>query len=192
MMSDHRNSRPPFLVSILVFYGLGLLGWTWDWLEHLGVTQLGEKPAHLVMYSSGVVVVALALAPQRGLARYFLAYGWLLAGVGLLMGVNPLLGVLVLLPLPLYAAWVRAKSSLGGWAGLAAGGVAVVLPGVGLDWLWHQANPSVLHMGFNTLYQPGHALQLAGWLLGLLASAVALARASAGTVPETKRANASA
>jgi hypothetical protein len=182
MMSDHRNSRPSFLVAILVFYGLGLLGWTWDWLEHLGVSQFGEKPAHLVMYLSGVVVVALSLAPQRGPLRYFLAYGWLLAGVGLLMGVNPLLGAFVLLPLPLYAAWVRAKSSLGGWAGLAAGGVTLVLLGVGIDWLWHQANPSVLHMGFNTLFQPGHALQLAGWLLGLCASAVTLARASAGTL----------
>jgi len=66
--------------TTLVGYALGLLGWWWDDLEHLGTLELGvgAAPAHLLMYASALFVLT-ALAPrERG--------GWLaLRGLGVLL-----------------------------------------------------------------------------------------------------------
>jgi len=57
---------------------------------------------------------------------------------------------------------------------LACLGPAVVLVGGIVDIFWHQANPGAVEA--NMLLLPGHAIELAGWTLGLVGSLIAWAR----------------
>lgn len=163
---------------------MGLAGWVWDDLEHLRIIQLGlgMAPAHYLMYLSGVVVLVALVPPWQRALGYLLASVWLAAGVVLTLGAVlviqgapevratlVVLGSIVLLAIPLRAAWVHTQTGrLDIWPAVAAAGVAVVLVGQIVDVFWHIANPGASEMNINMLLLPGHQIQLAGWLVGLV------------------------
>lgn len=162
--------------GLVIGYAVGLVGWVWDYLEHLGTVQLGlgATPAHYLMYLGLVVAVAALVRPW---ARVRLAYAWLAASVIVLMFVQPVAGSAALLVLPLRSVWLHAKEgSTGRWPAVAALGAAVVLAGFAADWFWHAANPGVSEHGLSMLRLPGHRIQLAGWLVGLAGAVVARGR----------------
>jgi len=70
---------------ILVLYALGLLGWLWDDLEHLRIIDfgVGAAPAHYLMYTSGLLIIALLVGRRARSLRVVLGSGVLviLAGV---------------------------------------------------------------------------------------------------------------
>lgn len=91
-----------------------------------------------------------------------------MGATGMVAGVVPLLiWVLAILWLSIRRGWLRGA----GGAGL---GIAVVLIGLAIDLGWHRANPTANEMAMNMILLPGHQVELVGFLLGLLASVVAV------------------
>lgn len=168
---------PRFIPLLLVVsYALGLAGWGWDWLEHLGSIQLGlgTGPAHTLMYFGAILVLMALVLAWLPPTEYRLAYIWLIGGV-ILAFIQPLIGSLALLALPVRAAWVRLRDgSLDLWSALVLAGMVLVLSGIAVDWFWHTANPGTTEESMNMLLLPGHLLQLAGWFVGVVGASVML------------------
>ncbi len=177
-MVESRGQPIVVAVGLVVGYALGLAGWVWDDLEHIGWLQLGDAAAHRLMILGIVLVLgALALAVARAAGR-LPAYGCLAVGLALLF-VHPVAGPIALLSLPAGAAWVQAQSGRRSlWPIVAAAGIALVLAGMAVDWLWHNAYPHAQER--NMLLLPGHQIELAGWLVGFLGASVALWHPHAG------------
>lgn len=170
-----QTARPKFQASEVITSGLaagfalGFIGWVWDDLEHQRILQLGVAWAHLLMTIGLFIALAgvtVALGRSAGRLPAYLAF---VAGFGLSF-VHPLAGRAVWLGLALGAAWLAARSGRWGF-GLAGLGLAVVMAGSIVDIFWHQANPGVVET--NMLLLPGHAIELAGWGLGLVGSILA-------------------
>jgi len=175
-----QTARPKFQASEVIGLGLtagfalGFIGWVWDDLEHQRVLQFGAAWAHLLMTLGLFVALAgvvVALGRLTGRLPAYLAFG---AGFGLSF-VHPLAGRAVWLGLALGAAWLAARAGNRGF-GLGCLGLGVVIIGGVVDMFWHQANPGVVET--NMLLLPGHAIELAGWGLGLVGSALAWAQSA--------------
>ncbi len=181
MQTVHPKFKASDVLSagLAVGFALGFIGWVWDDLEHLRILQLGVAWAHLLM-TIGLFValagVAVAMGRSAGRLPAYLAFA---AGFGLSF-VYPLAGRAVWLGLALGAAWLAVRAGSRGF-GLGCLGLGVVLIGGIIDMFWHQANPGAVET--NMLLLPGHAVELAGWGLGLVGSIFAWHRA-AGTETE--------
>ncbi len=202
------------LGALAVAYGLGALGWILDWRSHLAIASDPAAAgtmnrAHTMLYLGALLaVLTLALALNATLSRGGRVWLWstgagcvlILAGPPLLMmgagiraawlmgymtatgmiaGVVPLLiWVLAILWLCVRRGWIRGA----GGAGL---GIAVVLIGLAIDLGWHRANPAANEMAMNVILLPGHQVELVGFVLGLLASLVAVVRPAASSTSAT-------
>lgn len=175
MQSARRQFAPTEVISFGLAVGsaLGLTGWVWDDLEHMRLVEIGVAWAHLLMTIGLFVTLAglvVALGRSAGRLPAYLAFG---AGFGLAF-VHLLAGRMVWLVLALAAVRLGLRSGNRQFA-LACLGPAVVLVGAVVDMFWHQANPGVVEA--NMLLLPGHAIELAGWTLGLVGSILAWTRA---------------
>ncbi len=184
------GERPRFIPLLLgTGYALGLVGWGWDWLEHLGTLRLGfgAAPAHYLMYLGAILVLMMLILAWLPTTEYRLAYIWLMGSV-ILAFIQPLIGSLALLALPIRAVWVRWRDgSLDLWSALALAGIVLVLSGIAVDWFWHTANPGVTEESMNMLLLPGHQLQLAGWLVGAVGASVMLWQVYGKPRPQANR-----
>lgn len=163
-------------------FALGFIGWVWDDLEHQRILQLGVAWAHLLMtFGLFVALAGMVVALGRSVGR-LPAYLAFLAGFGLSF-VHPLAGRAVWLGLALGVAWLAVRAGSRGF-GLAGLGLAVVIIGGIVDVFWHRANPGVVET--NLLLLPGHAVELAGWGLGLAGSVLAWQR-SGGSSEEDRQ-----
>ncbi|MER3398981.1 MAG: hypothetical protein C4315_02430 [Chloroflexota bacterium] len=174
MQSARRQFAPTEVISfgLAVGSGLGLTGWIWDDLEHMRLVEIGVAWAHLLMTIGLFVALAgLVVVLSRSAGRPLTYLGF---GVGFALAfVHPLAGRALWLILPLAGVWLALRSGNRQFA-LACLGPAVVLVGGIVDIFWHQANPGAVEA--NMLLLPGHAIELAGWTLGLVGSLIAWAR----------------
>lgn len=175
-----RDERKPlsFALALVAGYALGLIGWTWDTLEHLRSVQLGFGPAPAHYLSAlGIVLVLAVLVPLRSrVVRHLPVYVWLAIGATVLFFVQPVAGSIMLLALLLRASRPRTRQTSYVLYAVASAGVALVLTGSAIDWFWHTANPVVNEETANMLLMPGHQVQLLGWSIGLVGTGALLLR----------------
>ncbi len=188
--------------ALAVGYTIGLIGYLWDWQQHLA--GLDDDTPHLAMYVAGLLVLGVLVGltplwPRR--SGYLATYVWLLAGVSIYAGsllwleglmtqhvgmtdprmlqgqLGLLVGVLLLLALLTRMLWVLVRSNAGRWVITVAAGIIIVLGGFIFDFVWHQMNlggEEGMGERVNMLALPPHQLILAGWLVGLIAASILL------------------
>ena len=182
MQKDTSQHRVALLVLLASYTG-GLIGWAWDYAEHLGTLQsaLGQVPAHLLMQIgtiSALATLPLLLPRARSLLP---SYAMFVAGLVLFL-VHPVAGCIVLLALSLAAAWRfwRIAGGRNAFLIMVAVGVAIVLGGTAIDWFWHVAHPGLGEEDENMIRVPGHVIQLVGFFVGTIGAYRASATRNTG------------
>ncbi len=202
------------LGALAVAYGLGTLGWILDWRSHLAIASDPAAAgtmnrAHTLLYLGALLaVLTLVLALNATLSRGGRVWLWstgagcvlLLAGPPLLMmgagiraawligymgATGMVAGVVPLLIWVLAILWLSIRRGSLRGAGGAGLGIAVVLIGLAIDLGWHRANPTANEMAMNMILLPGHQVELAGFVLGVLASVVAVVSLSGSSTSAT-------
>jgi hypothetical protein len=169
-MSTSIEQQKNISIVFLISYIAGLIGWFWDWGEHMGILKLGLTyvPAHLVMNVSIVVMFATIILTSTFKKKvYWFSYTVIFVGA-LLFLIQPEVGVPILFITPFVFIWAyiqHNKFSLRTIFLLM--GLGLVLVGVVTDWFWHRVHPDI-DEAHNMLFVIGHQIQLAGWLVGVL------------------------
>jgi hypothetical protein len=170
---------PTYNLALLgVGFGLGLVGFGWDALEHLGRAPTDSWPGlgHILMTVGELLTLAvLTMGLRRRIGR-LAAYGLFLGGLLLALVWHPLAGsvlfsVLAALGVGIYGARGEQFRPMA----VASAGLLCLMIGGIVDTLWHTWNATTIET--NILVLPGHQIMLLGWLTGCAALVVAYRRA---------------
>ncbi|EGL84256.1 hypothetical protein CathTA2_0184 [Caldalkalibacillus thermarum TA2.A1] len=173
-MSTSIEKQKKVSIIFLLSYIAGLIGWFWDWGEHMGTVQSGLTyvPAHLLMNVSIVVMFGtIVLTSTFKKNMYWFSYAGILVGA-LLFLIQPEVGLSVLLAIPFLFFWAYAqRNKFLLRVVFLLMGLALVLVGMVVDWYWHRAHPNIGE-AHNMLLVIGHQIQLVGWGIGLMSALV--------------------
>ncbi len=178
MEHQHRYHSTNLLV-IAIGYLSGLIGWIYDYLEHLGVIYqlFGIDPysttilnGHTPQYIGGLIILIALIPPQPQRTRTLMAYGLLALIIAIRLIANLsgafIIGLLVTIAVPvgIMLFHLQDKSLHPAIAAIATG-IVIVSVGLVVDRYWHLSHPEVTGP-YNMLGAPGHVLEIVGWLIG--------------------------